>query len=333
MKKYILLGLGLLLCAYGWYRWELGPVRADDQTRVSVTIPHGASLHQTSVLLAKKGVIRSSWAFLFYAKFHGPGSVQAGDFFLQPAMSTPQVLDALRRGYSQEMSITIPEGLTLQDIDHLLAAKLLGKEGDLLACAKTCDFSSFDFLPKSGNFAARATRLEGYLYPDTYFVVRSAYDPKSFLQRLLTTFQDRVLQPLRSGVGASGHSLHQIITMASLVEEESRIESERATVAGILWKRLDQKISLGVDAAVRYIVGKPTAPLTAADLATDSPYNLRKFPGLPPGPIGNPGLSAINAALHPADSPYLYYLHDAEGQIHYAQTNDEQNQNRVRYLQ
>jgi UPF0755 protein len=127
--------------------------------------------------------------------------------------------------------------------------------------------------------------------------------------------------------------MHQVITMASLIEEETKTDAERATVAGILWKRFDAKTGLGVDAAVRYILEKPKGVLTASDLNVQSDYNLRKYRGLPPGPIANPGLKSIEAALHPKDSEYWYYLHDKQGVIHYAVTNDEQNVNRAKYLQ
>lgn len=332
MKKIVLAGLVLLACACGWYRLALRPVSAE-QARVNVEIPRGLSLSEIARKLQEEGVIRSSWAFFIFAELHrSGGGLQAGSFFLRPSMSVSEIVTALRRGYSEEMTIIIPEGYTLKDIDALVAAKQLGKPGDLLACAKTCDFSSFDFLPSGGAFAPRATRLEGYLFPDTYFVVRDTYDAQSFLERLLTTFRERVVRTFPADAGRSGRSLHQIVTMASLIEAETRGADERPTVAGILWKRLDQQTALGVDAAVRYIVGKPTGALTAADLAVQSPYNLRKFKGLPPGPIGNPGRGAIDAALHPKDSPYLYYLHDANGEIHYAETNDQHNANRAKYL-
>ncbi|HRH94062.1 MAG TPA: endolytic transglycosylase MltG, partial [Candidatus Peribacteria bacterium] len=130
----------------------------------------------------------------------------------------------------------------------------------------------------------------------------------------------------------SGRTLHQAVTMASLVEEESRHEDERPVVAGILWKREEAGTILGVDATVRYIVGKPSAALTVTDLDTASPYNTRKVAGLPPGPIANPGVSAIVAALQPQASEYWYYLHGTDGMIHYARTNDEHNANKARYL-
>ncbi len=205
--------------------------------------------------------------------------------------------------------------------------------GDLMHCAQTCDFSSFTFLPKNNSdMAPRGGKVEGYLYSDTYYVDVGNFVPKFFLERLLSTFKDRVVDNYASDIKASNHSLNQIITVASLIEEETRNASERPVVAGIIWKRLDQHMILGIDAAVRYVLDRGNDPLTSSDLQVDSPYNLRKFQGLPPGPIGSPSLSSIKAALHPEPSPYFYYLHDAKGFIHYAITNDEQNANREKYL-
>jgi UPF0755 protein len=137
---------------------------------------------------------------------------------------------------------------------------------------------------------------------------------------------------LSTDIAASGRSLHDVVTMASLVEEESRIDDERPIVAGILWKRLANGVTLGVDATVRYIVNKPTSAITRADLDIDSPYNTRKLGGLPPGPIANPGLASIRAAIRPEESQYWYYLHGKDGQIRYAETNEGHNANRAKYL-
>ncbi len=120
--------------------------------------------------------------------------------------------------------------------------------------------------------------------------------------------------------------------MASLVEEETRTDDERAIVAGILWKRFDAGTGLGVDATVRYALDKPSSALTVSDLDTNSDYNTRKFRGLPPGAIASPSLESIKAALHPEASEYWYYLHGTDGQIRYAKTNEEHNENKYKYL-
>ncbi len=242
-------------------------------------------------------------------------------------------MEALRRGIAEEGVITIPEGFTVLDVDRVLSEKQIIEKGALLACAQTCDFPAFAFLPKEvTSLAARGGRLEGYLFPDTYFVVIENFSPKAFLERLLREFEERVVKQYADTLKQSKRPLHQIVTMASLVEEETRKGEERPVVASILWKRFDAGMGLGVDATVRYVLQKPTGKLTVADLNGNSPYNLRKFRGLPPGPIASPGIESIRATLVPKATPYWYYLHGADGQVHYAETNEEHNVNKYKYL-
>lgn len=332
MKKLLLFVLGLCIVFYWWYLHELQPLGGT--APVKVKVEQGMSVEQVGSLLTEKGLIRSPTAFKLYVKWHAAeAGLQAGAFIFRPSMSVPEIVGILRTGKSPEVSLTIPEGWTVADIDALLARKGLAESGSVLDCLKRCDFSSFDFLPASSKgLAVRGGRLEGYLFPETYFVSEAEFVPKFFLERLLGTFRKRVIEEQKAAIEASGHSLREIVIMASLVESETRTDSERPIVAGILWKRLEEGVLLGVDATVRYALDKPTGPLTESDLKTESPYNTRKVQGLPPGPISNPGLTSILAALKPQESPYWYYLHDEKGVIHYAVTNEEHNANRQRYL-
>lgn len=320
------------LAIIAWYNLSLRAVSAEE-ARVTITIPSGSSTQQIAEMLEEKELIRSASAFKIHAKKSGKaGAMQAGSFILMKNMSTPEIVSTLSSGEVKEASVTIPEGYTVKDIDALLAEKGLMEAGELIDCASSCDFSTFDFLPSGSGLAPRGGRVEGYLYPDTYFVDTTNFVPKFFIERLLNTFRSRVIEDLAADIAASSRSLHEIVTMASLIEEETRTDDERGIVSGILWKRFDEGMGLGVDATVRYILDKQTAALTTADLNHDSPYNLRKFRGLPPGPIASPSLSSIKAALHPEDSPYWYYLHGTDGVIRYAVTNEEHNLNKYEYL-
>ncbi|MBI2117707.1 endolytic transglycosylase MltG [Candidatus Peregrinibacteria bacterium] len=266
-------------------------------------------------------------------RLHGVSrNVQAGSFLLSPRMKTPEVVEILRTGKAQEIAVTIPEGFTLKDIDALLAKKGLMAPGAMLDCVRRCNFSSFEFLPSSKGLAPRGGALEGYLFPETYYAEPANFVPKFFLERLLGEFRRRVANVFKDDLQRSGRSLHEIVTMASLLEEEAKTDDERPVIAGVLWKRFDANTGLGVDAAVRYILEKPTGMLTADDLATQSSYNLRKFRGLPPGPIASPGIASIRAALDPQPSEYWYYLHGKDGKVHYAVTNEEHNVNKAKYL-
>lgn len=330
-----------LLCVAGvvwliwstWYNHALTAFDSESTQRISVTIPSGSSSARIAEILEEKGVIRSPFAFLHYARKEGKAaSLQAGTFIVQTSMSAQEIVDILSTGKTQEQSVTIPEGYTVEDIDRLLIEKQLIAEGDFMECARTCDFSSFDFLPDIKNAAARGGKIEGYLYPDTYFVDASTFKSTLFAERMLGVFRTKIIHALKADILASGRSLHEIVTMASLVEEETRTNAERPIVAGILWKRFDEGMGLYVDASNRYILHKPTGTITASDLDMDSAYNLRKYRGLPPTPIANPSIASIRAALHPESSPYYYYLHGSDGVIRYAITNDEHNVNKAKYL-
>ena len=337
----------LLFLAGGilWYRHALGSVDSMSTAERPVKISEGMSVGSIAHLLEAEGIIRSSVAFHLFVRLHGVGkSLQAGSFVLGPSMKTAEVVEVLRTGKAKEIAVTIPEGFTLKDIDALLVKKDLMEPGALLDCVQRCDFSSFTFLPlgsapafakatagKQG-IAPRGGVLEGYPFPDTYYIEPANFVPKFFLERMLGEFRKKVLDGLKDDIKRSGRSLHEIVTMASLIEEEAKNGGERPVIAGILWKRFDANTGLGVDAAIRYILGKSTGALNASDLATKSPYNLRKFRGLPPGPIASPGLMSIEAALRPKVSEYWYYLHGKDGKVHYAVTNEEHNVNKAKYL-
>ena len=317
-----------------WYFYAISPVDAKSADRKNVTIQSGWSTTQIANYLDDEGMIRSPLAFrLFVRSKKLDGKLQAGRYLLQTSLSVEGITDALRSGKAEELVVTIPEGYTVQDIDALLASMDLIEEGEVVRCSNECDFSTYDFLPKSTEgLAQRGGRLEGYLYPDTYYVQSEGFVAKFFLERMLNAFRNKVITEHTAEIEASGRSLHELITMGSLIEEETRTTTERQIVSDILWKRYDEGMGLGVDATVRYILNKPSADITHGDLNTNSDYNTRKFRGLPPGPIANAGLPSILAAMTPRSSPYWYYLHDKKGQIHYAKTNEEHNTNRYFHL-
>lgn len=336
MRKLFAFALFILIvggAARLWYQRQIGAPDSGDTAAQVIQIPSGMSADDIAKMLEEKGLIRSAWAFGLYTKSRDLSThLQAGNFTLMPSMTVEELLKALTQGEVGEVSVTIPEGFTVSQIDALLTEKQLIKAGEFIACARSCDFSAFKFVPKAGSLAKRGGRVEGYLFPDTYFVAPATFDAETFLKRLLSTFQERVAEGLSKDIASSGHSLHEVMTMASLIEEETRTGDERAVVSGILWNRFDASMGLGVDATIRYVLEKPTQALTRADLDTDSPYNLRKYRGLPPGPIANPGIGSIKAALNPSKTSYMYYLHGSDGKIRYAETNDEHNANKAKYL-
>ena len=173
--------------------------------------------------------------------------------------------------------------------------------------------------------------LEGYIFPDTYFVNQNE-QPQEVLAKIIQNFNKKVSMDIRLKIKKSGQGMHEILTMASMLEEEATSTSYRKIISGILWKRLKIGMALQVDPTVRYATGKFTGALSVDDYKFDSLFNTYKYRGLPPGPISNPGLDAIEAALEPTSTSYFYYLSGKSGIIHYAKTFEEHKLNKGRYL-
>ena len=206
--------------------------------------------------------------------------------------------------------VTIPEGLSNGEIAALLQDAM----------------PDFD----RARFEKVAAKKEGYLFPDTYSF-KAGSSAEEIIAEMERNFAERVL-PLEAAIRDFGRSFRDVVIMASLIEGEVRTAETRRQVSGILWKRLDRGMPLQVDAVFPYIIGRNTFEITTDDLKMDSPYNTYRFAGLPLGPINNPGLDAITAAITPTPSNFMYYLTDPEGDIHYATTHAEHLVNRAKYL-
>ena len=310
----------LIVLVIGWFIYDLSPASASmaSATPTIFEIKQGESFRTVVEALADAGLVRSSFATGALAVVTGRAfGMQPGLYKLEPSMSAPAILNAITGLRANEVSVTIPEGSNLYQIDAILADALVIRRGDLI------NFHD------DGN-------LEGKLFPDTYrFFVGS--DIKDVVQKFLDNFDSKALPLFKSD---PKHEADDII-VASLVAKEVPDANDQKIVAGIIWKRLNQGIPLDIDATICYIkfIEAPTSTpacgsLTQLDYKVDSGYNTYLYRGLPPGPIGNPGITAITAAIAPQSSPYYYYLSDpVTGKTIYAETLDEQNRNRVKYLQ
>ncbi|MBU0706359.1 endolytic transglycosylase MltG [Patescibacteria group bacterium] len=329
MKKIFYLTLAISLVSifllYGGYssavRYALNP---SGSNRITVSVPEGATGSDVADLLYEKGLIKSVSAFNFYLRQNElSDQLRAGRFVFQENFTMPRIVEMLASGKSSEFAVTLLEGWTVRQIAEKLEDDELTTAEDFIACLKDCEFD-FNFLPNG--------YLEGYLYPDTYFVNPDTYSDEAFITRLISTFKSRLSDDDWAAVNASARSFEDIMIMASIVEREERNDEERPTVAGILWNRFGSGTGLYADATVLYGLGRTSGALSAKDLESDSPYNTRKYAGLPPTPISNPGISSIRAALYPKDTDYWYYLHDSDGGVHYAKTLGEHNANKARYI-
>jgi len=319
----ILVLSSVLILKEGYYQYQIRQVVLPSSGLFPFIISKGEMPDQVAFHLENEGFINSSWVFLKYAERSGDANhFQAGKFYLHQNMAYPKLSETLTKAAINEISVTLQEGLTNADIDQQLVRLGLIEEGEFLECVRSCDFSDFVFLPKDPELR------EGFFFPDTYFVIPDQFDTETFAKRLLSTFDSKT----KTIFGNADRNGWDILKMASIIEKESKDDSERPIIAGILWKRLDNGWMLGADATTRYITGKNTEPLTANDLSDPNEWNTRAVRGLPPGAICNPGLSSIWAAANPEESDFWFYLHGADGEIHYAKTSEEHAENKAEYL-
>ncbi len=277
-------------------------------TVVNVTIPTGTGTAGIARILEENGLIGSTSSFKLHSKMKGyDGKYKAGEYALSPGMSMEEMMETIAAGNTNTIRFTIPEGYTVaQTRDKLAAEGLVNPE--VFDQEVESGVFDYDFLKDA---PAAANRLEGYLYPETYDVYSSATE-HDIIDRMLSHFDKVVTQEYRDQAKAKGMNLNEVLTVASLVERETRADSERPLVASVIYNRLDQGMKLKIDATVQYALGKQKARLYNKDLKIDSPYNTYKIDGLPPGPICSPGIKSIEAALSPADTDYLFYVGSPE---------------------
>lgn len=321
----ILAVLGIILLFQNrYYHYLETPVDSKDEAQISFMVKKGETAKTVGENLKDQRLIGSKTIFSLYSrKKNMAEKLIAGRFYLQRNMTIPQILSIITDPSKAESSITIQEGLTAKDIDEKLVELELTKKGDFITAVKNFDkYEDYAFLDKEV-LSKLEIPLEGYLFPDTYFLDPSDFKPEQLITKCLNNFNKKLPE--------KPENLHEIITMASIIEREVRTEKDLPVISGILWKRYKQNWHLGADATLLYITDDKT--ISEADLEIDSPYNTRKVVGIPPGPIGNPGLKSIEAAINPADSSYWYYLTTPDtGEVIYAKTNTEQNINRAKYL-
>jgi UPF0755 protein len=274
-----------------------------------ITVEKGATVKQIAENFKQENLVRFSALFDMLIRYTGnETNIKAGKYIFNRPYSIVGLMQRLVKGdYGvPSIKVTIPEGSTIDDIN-----KIFQKKG-------------------FGDSVVKDKELEGYLFPDTYLFLTDDR-PDAIVVKMTENLKAKT-DELEEAIKDSKRNFHQILTMASLIEKEAADSEERKIISGILWKRLDKKMPLQVDATLDYVLGKNTFELVTEDLKTDGPYNTYTRIGLPPTPICSPGLDAITAAIYPENSPYWYYLSDKEGNIHYAKTFEEHKLNKAKYL-
>jgi UPF0755 protein len=287
-----------------------------------VVVREGDSVATIANRLHRAGVIRSALAFRLVARTYGlDRHVQPGEYRFTQVLGVPDVVRVLVAGGAQP-EVTIPEGLTVREVAALLAHHGLGPAESLLCLADDPEFLLAAGVP--------GPQLEGYLFPDTYRF-SSVTSAGEILGAMVRRFHERFDAERHRRTAARGMSVNEVVTLASIVEKESALAAERSVIAGVFYNRLRIDMPLQSDPTVIYAAPDFQGDLTRADLTRPSPYNTYLSAGLPPGPIANPGLAAIDAALAPTETPYLYFVSRNDGSHAFSVTLAEHNRAVARY--
>jgi UPF0755 protein len=308
---------------------------------VTFSVPKGATTREVGAGLKEKNLIDNNLIFVGYSLMRGAnGKIQAGDYQLDRKMNMKEILETLTSGKVSKnlKTVTIVEGATNDQIEKRLVDNGLVTEGQFEDALN----KSYDF-----NFAddAREVDYEGYLFPDTY-QFDATWNAEQIVERMLRNFDAKFTDQMVADMEAKNLSMKEVVILASIIEREvgrsssvdlteavrETMQREREQVASVFYNRLEIDMALQSDATVNYVTGKSDRQAQFSDLEVDSPYNTYKYTGLPPGPISNPGIDSIRAAIYPADTDYLYFLSDISGKAYFGRTLDEHNANRARYL-
>jgi len=314
----VILFILLIASAGALYLWNgLQPAKAGAAVRVD--IPSGTGTLKIAEILESRGIIRNKEIFAAYLKYKGEGNrFQAGVYDLTPGSTLDQVIAKLNAGdtvKAEMIRFTIPEGYTVEQIAGKLEEAGYVKASDFLALDKTPGKLELN-LPKGADPTAAGLRfpLEGYLFPETYEMKKGS-TAAEILKRMTKEAADKLaaIPDLEKKLAERKLTLHQLLTVASLVEKEAAVPAERPLIAGVIYNRMKVNMRLEIDATVQYALGQTKDRLLDKDLQVDSPYNTYRHMGLPPGPIAGPGLDSIEAALNPKASDYLFYVTKKDG--------------------
>lgn len=319
-KPLLLLLLVIILLVIGVYSGLKNfnkPYDANTTDGLHIEIASGMGTATIGEVLEDNGIIKDALIFKLKSRLKGyDGKYQAGTFVLSPAMSMDEIMIALMEGKKETVRFTIPEGYTIQQ-----TAKKLSNEGFI-------DEEAFKYQLKNGDFSYQFLagvgegddRLEGFLFPDTYEIFKDATE-KDIINKMLSGFDAVFTDAHYRKAKEMGLSVKEVVTIASLIEEETKIDDERTLVSSVIYNRLDINMKLRFCSTVLYALGEQKPRLLYSDLEIDSPYNTYQNEGLPPGPISSPGKACINAALYPANTDYLFFVlkNDGSGAHNFAE--------------
>lgn len=331
---------GIIGGGYLYIKSSLEPVDPNNQTAIDVTIPIGSSVSAISRILEENDIIKDDRVFKYYIKFKNESGFQAGDYKLKKSMTFQEIITSLKQGKvlnEAAFQITIPEGRQLTEIASIIANHTAFEEADVLSTltnkefidsmkAKYPDLLTEDIYEKDVKYA-----LEGYLFPATYPYYKEEPTIVEVLEPMVKKTSEIVAKYIPQ-LQEQNMSVHQFVTMASLIEEEATEKADREKISSVFYNRMEKKMPLQTDPTVLYALGEHKDRVLYDDLEVDSPYNTYQNIGLPPGPIANAGEVSLVAALSPEDTDFLYFLATSEGEVIFTKTLKEHNVAKNKYI-
>jgi UPF0755 protein len=335
--------LFIVLIGGGGYLYitsALKPIDKNSKVHQKVIIPIGSSVTGIGEKLEASGIIKNAKVFKYYVKLKNEGGFMAGEYELSPSMDVPEIVNRLKTGkvlQQASLKLTIPEGSQLKEIAHIMEKALNKSDGEVFnslndkAFIKTMMVKHPNLLTKDILNPQVKYPLEGYLFPATY----SFYKPNPTIEEMVTAMLKKtqvVLDNYSKETEAKKLTTHQLLTVASLIEEEATAKADRKAIASVFYNRIDKGMPLQTDPTVLYAQGKHKERVLYADLEVNSPYNTYKNTGLPPGPISNAGEMSIAAALKPEKTKYYYFLATSNGKVIFTKTLEEHNKEKAKYI-
>ena len=327
--------------AYNFVSGALKPVDPDSEKVVEVEVPIGSNLDSIAELLEKNGIVKDARVYKYYVKFNNESEFQAGTYGLLPSMTLDEITQSLKTGkvYREPLfTITVPEGLTIEQIGENVIAKKTDFTAEQFMEKITDEAYVDELMVKYPTLLTDEIKnenvryeLEGYLYPATYPFYEEDPSLTLIIEQMLNATQANVVQ-FEAIMQEKKMTPHTLLTFASLLEEEATSQSDRQAIASVFFNRINEDMPLQTDPTVIYAMGEHKERLFTKDYEFEHPYSTYTNKGLPPGPIASAGIESIQAVLDPADTKYFYFLADSSGKNHFAETYDQHLANRDKFI-
>lgn len=324
--------------SYFYINSALGPVDETSEELVEVTIPIGSSTSQIGKILEENGLIKNGTFFRYYVRYKNESGFQAGEYELSKAMDVQEIIQSLKEGrvlQEAELVFTVPEGLWLEDVVAIIAKNTEHEEEEILAVMNDRDYIEqlihrYPMLTEEVLQEEIRYPLEGYLFPARYDFVEENVSIETIVESMLDRTQE-VVNDLLEVHPNNEYSVHELLTLASIIEREAQKSEDRYLVSSVLYNRLERGMMLQVDPTVAYALGEHLYMTTYDDLEVDSRYNTYRYAGIPVGPVANPGADAIKAAFEPENTDYLYFYARFNGEVIFTKTYEEHNRIHQQY--